>query len=297
MSVTELSKAIATLRNEKEVLYIEYFDLVTSMMSLEHSDPRRIYIDELCAENKAKREEVSGMIISLTNSLEEERNLFRRPENRIVRFFNRRLGPLPAGTKLIHPTKENLKKVRSYRLLAFGLVMAAITALILLSTFVPWMRISPASIITSLFTSWIGGWAIFPSTVLILLLILFVTRVRSSNLYQGKFWDTAAMMEEQWFRTGAENWTAKQRIYSCVMFGAVHVINFIYPIASLLVVGLVGVVFMAVYLRVYKQTGDTELATLASAKLHATYNRFAILYALVAILLVSGFSISSVLLS
>ena len=66
-----------------------------------------------------------------------------------------------------------------------------------------------------------------------------------------------------------------------------HVANIIYPIGSLIVVTLVGGVFMACYLRVYRRTGDTQAATLSSAKLHATYNRFAIVYMAVALLIVA----------
>jgi len=46
---------------------------------------------------------------------------------------------------------------------------------------------------------------------------------------------------------------------------------------------LVGGVYMAAYLREYRRTGSYERATIAAAKLHAAYNRFALVYMVVAV--------------
>jgi hypothetical protein len=213
-----------------------------------------------------------------------ERSRFTRPSNRFIDPFNRMLGPLPEGLNAYQPTEKNLRKVRSYRLFGGVLIVIAITLLISLSASVPWLAISPATLITSALGTFMdptaAGILAFPICIA---LLIFLSRGISHPRYEGKEIDGAAMHEEQWFRSGAEAWTAKQRLFSCIAFGSVHVMNIFYPLASLIVVGLVGGVFLWVYLREYKRTGSTRRATFASTKLHATYNRFAFLYMFAAI--------------
>lgn len=223
--------------------------------------------------------------------------VFRRPDKGFAGLLSRALPPLPTPTKApFHPTKGTLALIPSFRLKAFGLIALAISALLALMHFVPWMRTSPTTIIVNQCNSWFGErWGGLLSMAVIVALLMLVGKTGGTVIsdYSGKFWDKAAMLEEQWFRMGAENWTTGQRAYSVVAFGLVHVMNIIYPIGSLIVVTLVGWVFLAVYLRAYKKTGSTELATVTSAKLHATYNRFSILYIVVAVGAMIAWSIVS----
>lgn len=223
--------------------------------------------------------------------------LFVRPNRGIAGLISRPLPPLPAFTPVWYLTKEELRQRRSYRLAAFGLFIAAVGVLFTLAATVPWMRISPATLIFGLTNTLFGGlWGTIVGFAVIIMLMVAIggSGGTAPAVFRWgsdvKFWDAAAMYEEQWFRTGAENWSAGQRIYATMAFGAVHVMNIIYPIASLLVVTLIGAVFMAAYLCVYRQTGNRQLATFASAKLHATYNRFAVAYMVIALAIVLGAS-------
>ena len=237
-------------------------------------------------------EQVSELFEQRRIAADLELRTFTRPTKSIAGLLSRRLGPLPDPSLLIQPTAKNLAKVRSFRWPALGLMIVAIGVLITLVVLFPWMRISPATVITSGFKMWFGDVAgSIVSTVVITLLFLFLPTGIALKRYRGKFLDQLAMYEEQWFRTGAETWTIRQRIYSCVAFGLVHVVNIIYPIASILVVGAVGGVFMWVYLRTFKKTQSVKLATLASAKLHASYNRFAFLYLFAAIAVSIGYGV------
>ena len=218
-------------------------------------------------------------------------NRFRRPTGWMGSLVSRWLGPLPKDSRLIHPDAEQLAKVGSYRLFAGVLVVLAIGSLLLIAHFIPWMLVSPATLIMMGTEHLFGeAWGNVPGVIVIVVLLFFAGGIKHQNRYKAKFWDGAAMLEEQWFRMGAESWTAKQRFISTFWFGMVHVVNIIYPISSLLVVGVVGGVFMAAYLRAYKKTGSTQLATLASAKLHATYNRYAIVYMIFAVGLSMAYS-------
>lgn len=217
---------------------------------------------------------------------------FRRPDKGVSGVLSRLLPPLPGFVPVWYPTPAVLRRLPSYRLAAFGLLVGAVTLLIMLVLTIPWMRISPATLVFTATGHLFGDlWGTIAGVPIIILLIAMVSEAGGTTIlhYKAhgvKFWDGAAMYEEQWFRTGAEKWSPGQRVYSTIAFGAVHVVNIIYPIGSLIVVTLVGGVFMACYLRVYRRTGDTQAATLSSAKLHATYNRFAIVYMAVALLIV-----------
>lgn len=236
-----------------------------------------------------------GNNLGTTGALSEDgkMHLFVRPAGGLAGAISRTLPPLPAFMPVWYPTTKVLRRLPSYRLLAFGLVVVAITALLFLVRSIPWMRISPAVLILdvtdSVFGGWLGsivGWVV----IIALALVIYPNKGTTIEAYRRhgvKFWDRAALHEEQWFRTGAEYWTAGQRVYSVLAFGMMHVTNMIYPIASLLVVTLVGMVFMLCYLRVYGRTGDRQTATLATAKLHAAYNRWSVVYMVVALAIVA----------
>lgn len=245
---------------------------------------------ELEAEREALRKERDMLYRERDAELEFSTDGFHRPTGHLVTLLNKGLGALPKRTLVIEPTQEALATTKSYRLPAFVTVAAAIAILLTLTVLFPWMAVSPYILTRDLLFATTGSVllaGIAPQIIFTIILLKGGTKVTRAPS-EGKFLDKAAMLEEQWFRTGAEAWTVPQRIYSCVAFGAVHVLNFIYPLASLLVVGMMGGVAMSVYLREYKRSGDTRLATLASTKFHATYNRFAVAYMVVALCVVAG---------
>lgn len=86
----------------------------------------------------------------------------------------------------------------------------------------------------------------------------------------------AAVFEEQAFREGAENWGWGNRLASCLIFGAIHMVNLIYPIATILPLALGGALFMWAYLRKLKRTGFRRAAVLEAALWHRVYNRLAL---------------------
>lgn len=288
----ELHASIEKLSQERDKLWEEEDELFSTMNAFTPlSDEYDVAFNRwkesshlsIAASQKLAEFREEGRRLDAKRREEEKR--FRRPSGRLGSLFSIGLGPLPSGAQRIDPTPEALAKVPRVRLFAAGLALAAIAALLTLVFFIPWMRLSPASLIFFLAETAVGAkWGMVVGILGIIVLgLLAGSHIGSKNRYTGKFIDQLAMLEEQWYRMGAENWTTRQRIHSCLLFSLVHVTNIIYPIASLLVVGLVGVVFMATYLHIYKKTGNTEYATLASAKLHATYNRFAIGYLLIAL--------------
>lgn len=210
-----------------------------------------------------------------------ERNAYRRPEKGFAGLLSKPLGRMTDTVK-IHPTKEALTTVPNLHLAAFGLMVAAIGLLIAISSYGPaWLKLSPLVLYTGFYADLFGVGVVYYIACVATFMLLAVALqhgMESSSGYQGKFLNRAAMNEEQWFRNGAENWSWQQRLYSCCAFGIVHVTNIIYPISSLLVVGAVGGVYLRYYLRVYRRTGDSQYATLAATKLHANFNRWAILY-------------------
>lgn len=284
-TIEDFDASIAKLERERADLWNADIKLFAQMKELNYTGPEYEVLRKQQS-NLWKQQRVLGeSIAQLHIEKRTDKKRFHRPTGPIGTFFSKWLGPLPNYNWQIHPTPEAYAKAKSYRLLALGMVIVAIATLITLIVLFPWMSVSPASLILLLAKFIFGeAWGGLAGGVMTVGLMLFCTKyLHHQNSYRGKFLNGAAMFEEQWFRMGAENWSPGQRIRSCIVFGAVHIMNIIYPLAGLLVVGLMGAVFMAVYLHVFKKTGSTKHATIASAKLHATYNRFAIGYLVVAI--------------
>lgn len=205
---------------------------------------------------------------------------YNRPLTGWLAWFNRFLGPLPENCHVIEPDQATLELVPRQRVLA-GLTALFATALLFgLALLLPALRVSPLSLISKVAHSYLHGiWANIAVGLVFALLINLVMKIGNSGTLpsKGKIIDNLAMSEEQWFRMGAESWTVQQRIQSCCVFGFIHIQNLFYPITSLLVLTLIGGLFMALYMSYYRKTGDYRLATLYSARFHATYNRFAFL--------------------
>jgi hypothetical protein len=112
---------------------------------------------------------------------------------------------------------------------------------------------------------------------------------RTTTGYTYGFFSDAALWEEQVWREGAHRWTASQRIISCVSFGAIHMANLFYPLATILPLSIGGAVFMWIYLREYRKlraAGRVHArrgATLKSAVAHRLYNRVALSAIVVAV--------------
>lgn len=111
---------------------------------------------------------------------------------------------------------------------------------------------------------------------------------RSPHTYG--FFNSYAVLEEQGFREGAEDWNLRQRITSCLVFGAVHMTNLIYPLATILPLALGGAIFMAVYLRVYRRTKFRRSAVLAAALVHRVYNRIALAAFVISLVILLGWT-------
>lgn len=288
MGITEIEAQLASLDEEHAKLWKSEIELWEEEFKLAYDDPARAGFAEQRSAITTRIDEIHSergvLYAERHDAFKFEQKRFERPSRGFAGLLSRGLGPLPESAKLIHPTKKNLGKVRSFRWLAFGLMLIAISSLVALTILVPWMRTSPATLLVALFTMLLGD-TVGPFVGLaasVGLMVFFPSGI-TRKFYRGKFLNNAAMFEEQWFRMGAEKWTVSQRVYSCAAFGVVHLVNIIYPVASIIVVGLVGGVFMLVYLRFFKKTGSTKLAALASAKLHASYNRFAFLYVFAAL--------------
>jgi hypothetical protein len=287
--IDDLESRLSALERERDTLWRENFNLFPKLLkdgypfATEGTEAQRTY-----DANTKRIDEIDDEFLRLEakrdDKIRREKERFHRPTGWLGSLISKGLPPLPEYDKLIQPTKQNLARVRSYRFVAVLIVSVAALSLLLSVWFAPWLLISPGSLLIDGMELLFGKvWGGIIGIGVIMAVLMFMGGLKSNNRYKGSFIDSAAMFEEQWFRMGAEHWSRGQRAYSTVMFGLVHVANIVYPIAGLLVVGFGGWVFMAVYLKAYRETGSTELATITSAKLHATYNRLAIAYMLIAV--------------
>lgn len=85
-----------------------------------------------------------------------------------------------------------------------------------------------------------------------------------------------ALREEQIFREGVEDWSILNRIRICLVFGAVHFLNLVYPVAVLIPLCGGAACFMGVYLWIFRRTGDRRQALIGAGAFHYTYNRLAL---------------------
>lgn len=112
-------------------------------------------------------------------------------------------------------------------------------------------------------------------------------RTESPHTY-GLF-NKAALWEEQVWRENSHKWNFGQRLVSCLTFGAIHMVNLFYPLATILPLAVAGGVFMFIYLRAYKKylaEGRVHArrdATLRAALAHRLYNRCALVLIVVVV--------------
>lgn len=212
---------------------------------------------------------------------------YTRPRGGISNLINAMLGPVPEHTYIPGPQKENLQPIRNYTLRAMVIVGVVIACVRLLYEAVPWLIQSPFTL-TLAGSKYLFGDNYIATVLAIGLLVwvwIKVSPTPTTNMlrYKGRFLDKAALSEEMWFRYGAETWTPQQRRMSSVSFAFIHILNIIYPFGILIVLIVGGGMFMREYMNVYHETGDRDIAVLASTKLHATYNRVAIVWMIVVI--------------
>lgn len=280
----ELSKRYDNAQKQRHDLHILQIDQQYRVMPGDPAETQQ-KIDALTAEITQLDHEHKKEREAYFHALMNMEKCFVRPETGFAGLLSRWLGPVPPCMVQLDADSQQLAGAPSYRKAGFGLFALAVVCLVVLSFAVPWLAVSPAVYLYQMYTSFVPSWAAIGATILTGAVFM---RYATSGItgYAGrksKFFDRAAMYEEQWFRSGAESWSQGQRIYSCVAFGAVHIVNFIYPLTSLIVVAAVGGVFMCTYLREYRRSENYQRATVAAAKLHAAYNRFAVAYMAVAL--------------
>lgn len=235
--------------------------------NLEFDDPQWLLIQEEINLH-------TDRYLELIESLSE----YRRPGGCIAGLFSSMLAPLPRGMKDItfnDDARQELKTLPSYRWVALGLLFGVVVTIVTVSLFAPWLLVSPLSV----FMDSISLSEIIQSTVMGVIVVAIGTFMLAAGLMSWRnlrdFVYKFALEEEKWFRSGAENWSWRQRVVSCVAFGACHIVNIIYPAVTLIMLSIAGGAFMWAYLREYRRSHDVTRATLASTRLHAMYNIYA----------------------
>lgn len=201
-----------------------------------------------------------------------------------MRFVTRGLPQFPDVAK---PDPAEYSDIRRYRVLPHLLMVGVLAALMAVGKILPGLLLTPVRAAETAIapeSTGIGasGWIIL--VVSVLLVVMFVI-AGPRRFYSGLL--ASALEEEVQFRMGSESWTFWQRARSCAQFGFAHITT---PIVALLTLGglaLVGVVFMWVYLREFKESGDPRRAAVTAAYFHADYNIGALVWILLLGLLVA----------
>ena len=212
---------------------------------------------------------------------------FERTADGLVGLFVRWLPPQPPRQRVLKTSWRDAFYYSSWQTIAaaVGMLAVVITAIAVLQHFTV-MRISILSFAVGLLKTPVNG---FHGTE------TFAPPMRSSNGGNGSataLWlqllGTALVMiigrwllrkipefalkEEQEFREGCEDWSSGERVKACAIFGAAHLNNLWYPLASVIALSVGGGIFMWWYLSEYRRSHDREMATNHAAGLHAIYN-------------------------
>lgn len=220
----------------------------------------------------------------------KEEQRYKRPTGPLAKHFNKILPPLPHDmqkSEIDEEALQTMKSLPSYRLAAIATLIGVMSIVMTIAFVLPWLMISPLWLIFAL----TGNGDAIESNVYTVVVLCLVTLLLGTAFFNRR--NTvknnviiAAHVEEQWLRTGAENWSTKQRITSCLAFGSCHVINIYVPFVSCIALSAAGGAFMAAYLAEYRRSGDIYRATLASTKLHAQYNYYLLTIVLIVLAVV-----------
>lgn len=183
------------------------------------------------------------------------------------------------------PTRDEYPDARRYRVLPYLSILVPISLIVALTLLLPWTAFSPVTA-TGRMIGGEDGQVIAGQIVMLVLaavIIGFFIVVGPNRVKHFLF--EAALSEELWFRLGAENWSPWRRIRACIQFGIAHFLNLIVAIATLGGLALVGGIYMWIYLREIRESGDPRRAAIVSAHFHATYNWGAVMLLFVGALL------------
>lgn len=199
----------------------------------------------------------------------EKRMIPARPTKGWIGLMCRGLGELPDSER---PTVEEFPDARRYRILPSLTILIPLTCAFVALGVLPAALMSPVTA-TGHAVGGDEGQLVAGQVVIILVLALvlgLLSYFGPTRLWQALF--QAALEEELIFRLGAEDWSHGRRVRSCAQFGVAHLLNLIVAVVTLGGLALVGGVFMWVYLREVRESGDPRRAAIVSAHFHARYN-------------------------
>lgn len=288
MDITGLQEESKQLSTECREASKESARLFYEYLELDHDDPRRIILREEWVALDKKVIELLKRVLEIDSQIREHQLQYRRPNGWITKYISALLPPLPERMPRYEFDAKAMASVPKYRFAPLVAIVAAIGTMAALSQVAAWMFVSPLSLIMGTAGVSQAGQAQVMFAVMVAIVALVSTMVIANHRRLNRAVHETALGEEQWFRSGAEDWSFSQRAVSCVSFGFAHIINLIYPLPTLIVLSGVGGVLMAIYLRTYRRTGDKRLATLAAARFHAVYNIYAVSLISLVVLTVFG---------
>lgn len=192
--------------------------------------------------------------------------------NRVTSWMGLVTKGLPQFPDLERPKISEYSDIRRYRILPHLTLLGVIALITAIGAILPNLLLSPVTAAEQAVPSdgtdiGLSTWILLGFGGLCLSLLILVGPKRFYEvLLEG------ALDEEIHFRLGSETWTPWQRVRSCLQFGAAHVMNLIVAVLTLGLLSLVGAIYMCVYLRELKVSGDPRRAAVTAAYFHADYN-------------------------
>lgn len=228
---------------------------------------------------ESERETLRAAREDLMNKREAARQYesekYGRPVGRWANLVNKFLGPLPKRQRVIQPTAHVMNQAGSYRIAAtvIALVLCAAVAVMLVAT--TWAQEGLFIRVALGFTD-VTGSEELGSTIgmAVVVAVMYWLSWKATNPpTRGGWLENTLMYDALWFRTGAESWTFKERVYSVVAHVLTRPALLMFAVPTIVVSGTLATAALIVYLREYRRSGNTHQATLVSVKFHATFYR------------------------
>ncbi len=225
-------------------------------------------------------------------------NSYRRPNGVISRPISRMLGPLPPRMQEMDLSRmdqgdlvKEMQRLPDYEeqaLLLLGLVLLPLAGLCIRF---PWLLFSTTSLLpTPVLLSFINNR--FLLVILTAVIAMFTYWAFQNKDQTMVTLEQSALGKEQWFRSGAEGWSTRQRLTSCLLFGMYQPLTLVFPFIGMIMLSIAGAGFMVAYRKEYDRSRNTYRATLAATKLHAQYNAYLLIVISVIIYVITLYSLA-----
>lgn len=230
---------------------------------------------------------------------DDEPNVFHRPQSGYYTRLVMSMVPKAPKRHTVFSFGELRPRFCWYHhVAALPMLAFFIAAVLLQNEHLPFMKYSVVGGLQEIYTRLgVVSWLVLPLMIVTIILGMKLMAIGAKespsplSRHTYGFFNKAAVYEEQAFREGSESWSFAGRARSCVAFGLIHMVNLIYPLASILPLTVGGALLTWIYVRTYRKSQFRRTAVLEAAVWHRVYNRMALIAICVSLTIMIGLEV------